>query len=147
MCRCDEEGMKLAWGISRHAPASQRHQARPAVLGLLARKPEPVDNEGRNADNACQLGWIALERFLRRLRLSNPVDDESPGGEGAGNCRQRPPREAMRYLDVGLEADSTGVSKPITQFWRAEADPHRAACGAPNGVSGRKPSSRVDHLM
>jgi hypothetical protein len=28
--------MKLAWGTSRHAPASQRHQARPAVLGLLA---------------------------------------------------------------------------------------------------------------
>ena len=108
MCRCDEEGMKLAWGISRHAPASQRHQARPAVLGLLARKPEPVDNEGRNAVHACQLGWIALERFLRPLRLSNPVDDESPGGEGAGNCRQRPPPEPLRYLDVGLEADSTG---------------------------------------
>ena len=73
--------MKLAWAISRHAPASQRHQARPAVLGLLARKPEPVDNEGRNAGNACQLGWIALERFLRRLRLSNPVDDESPSAK------------------------------------------------------------------
>jgi hypothetical protein len=41
---------------------------------------------------------MALERFLRRLRLSNPVDDESPVGEGAGNCRQRPPREPLRYL-------------------------------------------------
>lgn len=68
------------------ASVCQRHQARPAVLGLLARKPEPVDNEGRNTGNACQLGWIALERFLLRLRLSNPVDDKSPVGEGVATA-------------------------------------------------------------
>jgi hypothetical protein len=46
--------------------------------------------------------FTPVERFLRRLRLRDPVDDESRVGEGVRSCRQRPFPEPLNHLDVGL---------------------------------------------
>jgi len=129
--------------LARVTSAGQRHDslAFAPLMGQLkiARRcpGRPRTRPGRVlGDKAYSCAAICAHLGRRKIKATIPEPaDQVRNRLRRGNRSGRPP------------AFDAAAYKQCNVVERAKADPHRAACGTPNGVSGRKPSSGVDHLM
>jgi hypothetical protein len=85
----------------------------------------PAISASSDGNCAAHAASTSPERLLRRLRFSNPLDDETRVGEGVSNCRQRPSPEPLRHLYIGLAPGvgyQLGVEVPAFLAWQARPE-------------------------